>query len=95
MIRSRGIHMLDNFPCFFTTAHSEQDFQAIAKAYKESVLEMQEAEFLPRNKRVEALAIDANRPPVVGARLGKDQDGNPAWFVPNPDVPGKFMRVNA
>ncbi|GAB2794714.1 polyketide synthase [Dyella kyungheensis] len=95
MIRSRGIHMLDNFPCFFTTAHSEQDFQAIAKAYKESVLEMQEAEFLPRNRNVEALAFDANRPPVVGARLGKDQHGNPAWFVPNPDAPGKFMRVNA
>ncbi|WP_109125842.1 polyketide synthase [Dyella sp. C11] len=95
MIRSRGIHLLDNFPCFFTTSHSEQDFQAIAKAYKESVLEMQEAEFLPRNKNVDALAIDANRPPVVGARLGKDQHGNPAWFVPNPDAPGKYMRVNA
>ncbi|QNK01621.1 polyketide synthase [Dyella telluris] len=95
MIRSRGIHLLDNFPCFFTTAHSEQDFQAIAKAYKESVLEMQEAEFLPRNKKVESLAIDASRPPVVGARLGKDQEGNPAWFVPNPDIPGKYMRVNA
>jgi len=95
MIRSRGIHMLDNFPCFFTTSHSEQDFQAIAKAFKESVLEMQEAEFLPRNKNVEALAFDANRPPVVGARLGKDQAGNPAWFVPNPDAPGKYMRVNA
>jgi len=95
MIRSRGVHLLDNFPCFFTTAHTEQDFQAIAKAYKESVLEMQEAEFLPRHKNVEALAIDASRPPVVGARLGKDQNGNPAWFVPNPDVPGKYMRVNA
>jgi len=95
MIRSRGVHLLDNFPCFFTTAHTEQDFQAIAKAYKESVLEMQEAEFLPRHKKVESLSIDATRPPVVGARLGKDQDGNPAWFVPNPDVPGKYMRVNA
>ncbi|AIF48395.1 thioester reductase [Dyella japonica A8] len=95
MIRSRGVHLLDNFPCFFTTAHTEQDFQAIAKAYKESVLEMQEAEFLPRHKNVESLAIDASRPPVVGARLGKDQNGNPAWFVPNPDVPGKYMRVNA
>ncbi|RAO77935.1 polyketide synthase [Dyella jiangningensis] len=95
MIRSRGIHLLDNFPCFFTTSHTEQDFQAIAKAFKDSVLEMQEAEFLPRNKKVEALAFDANRPPVVGARLGKDQEGNPAWFVPNPDAPGKYMRVNA
>ena len=95
MIRSRGIHLLDNFPCFFTTSHTEQDFQAIAKAFKDSVLEMQEAEFLPRNKKVETLAFDASRPPVVGARLGKDQEGNPAWFVPNPDAPGKFMRVNA
>ncbi|HEY2616409.1 MAG TPA: aminotransferase class III-fold pyridoxal phosphate-dependent enzyme, partial [Acetobacteraceae bacterium] len=95
MMRSRGVHVLDNFPCFFTTAHTEQDFVAIAKAFKESVLEMQEAEFLPRRKNVEALAFDASRPPVSGARLGKDPDGNPAWFVPNPDAPGKYMRVNA
>ncbi len=95
MMRSRGVHVLDNFPCFFTTAHTEQDFVAIAKAFKESVLEMQEAEFLPRRKHVEALAFDASRPPVTGARLGKDPDGNPAWFVPNPDAPGKYMRVNA
>jgi acyl transferase domain-containing protein len=95
MMRSRGVHVLDNFPCFFTTAHTEQDFVAIAKAFKESVLEMQEAEFLPRRKNVEALAFDASRPPVTGARLGKDPDGNPAWFVPNPDAPGKYMRVNA
>ncbi|WP_114238541.1 polyketide synthase [Dyella sp. C9] len=95
MMRSRGVHVLDNFPCFFTTAHSEQDFQAIAKAFKDSVLELQEAEFLPRHRNVETLAFDATRPPVVGARLGKDQEGNPAWFVPNPDVPGKYMRVNA
>ena len=95
MMRSRGIHVLDNFPCFFTTAHSEEDFIAIAKAFKESVLELQEAEFLPRRRNIDALAFDATRPPVSGARLGKDAEGNPAWFVPNPDAPGKFMRVSA
>lgn len=95
MMRSRGIHVLDNFPCFFTTAHNEEDIAAIAKAFKESVLELQEAEFLPRRRNVEALAFDAARPPVFGARLGKDAEGNPAWFVPNPDAPGKFMRVSA
>ena len=56
---------------------------------------MQEADFLPRRKHVEAPAFDAGRPPVPGARLGKDPDGNPAWFVPNPDAPGKYMKVNA
>ena len=95
MMRSRGIHILDNFPCFFTTAHSEADFVAIAKAFKDSVLELQEAEFLPRRRQADVRSLDADKPPVTGARLGKDAEGNPAWFVPNPDAPGKFMRVSA
>ncbi|MBE1161959.1 amino acid adenylation domain-containing protein [Dyella sp. 7MK23] len=95
MMRSRGIHILDNFPCFFTTAHGEADFVAIAKAFKDAVLELQEAEFLPRRKKVEALPLDAAKPPVAGARLGKDEEGKPTWFIPNPDAPGKYMRVSA
>ncbi len=95
MMRSRGIHVLDNFPCFFTTAHSEADFAAIVKAFKDSVLELQEAEFIPRRRPAERLAFDASRPPVPGARLGRDPDGKPAWFVANPDTPDKYMRVSA
>jgi glutamate-1-semialdehyde aminotransferase len=93
MMRSRGIHILDNFPCFFTTSHSEADFAAIATAFRESILEMQEAEFLPRRR--ETASFDAARPPMPGARLGKDPEGCPAWFVPNPDAPGKYLRVTA
>jgi len=93
MMRSRGIHILDNFPCFFTTSHSEADFAAIAAAFRESILEMQEAEFLPRRR--ETASFDAERPPMPGARLGKDPEGRPAWFVPNPDAPGKYLRVTA
>jgi amino acid adenylation domain-containing protein len=93
MMRSRGIHILDNFPCFFTTSHAEADFAAIVTAFRESILEMQEAEFLPRRR--ETTSFDAERPPVTGARLGKDPDGRPAWFVPNPEAPGKYLRVTA
>ena len=59
------------------------------------MLELQEAEFLPRRRNLDTLAFDAAKPPVFGARLGKDAEGNTAWFVPNPDAPGKFMRVSA
>ncbi|UPG87734.1 amino acid adenylation domain-containing protein [Luteibacter aegosomatis] len=93
MMRSRGIHILDNFPCFFTTSHGEADFAAIADAFRDSVLEMQEAGFIPR--RQDASQFDAARPPMPGARLGKDPDGRPAWFVPNPDAPGKYLKVSA
>jgi amino acid adenylation domain-containing protein len=92
MMRSRGVHILDNFPCFFTTAHSEQDFNVIKTAFKESVLELQEAEFLPR-RAAKVVAIDASTPPVPGARLGRDEQGRPAWFVANPAAPGKYMKV--
>lgn len=107
MMRSRGVHILENFPCFLTTAHSEADVRLIVSAFKESVLELQEAEFLPGRvapaREAEPLRVaavtslvavmDARRPIVAGARLGRDPDGRPAWFVPDPDRAGKFLKV--
>ncbi|MGQ4584032.1 amino acid adenylation domain-containing protein [Lysobacter sp. F60174L2] len=95
MMRIRGIHILDNFPCFFTTAHSEADFQAILKAYKDAVLELQGAGLLPRAEVPAMAVMDASQPPVPGARLGREPDGRPAWFVPNDGEPGKFLKVGA
>jgi glutamate-1-semialdehyde aminotransferase len=93
MMRERGIHILDNFPCFMTTAHSDADIARIVTAFKEAVRELQEADFIPKRASVVPL-FDASKPPVPGARLGRDTDGTPAWFVPHPDSPGKFLKVN-
>jgi glutamate-1-semialdehyde aminotransferase len=94
MMRSRGVHILDNFPCFMTTAHSQQDIATIKSAFKESIAEMQEAELLPRRAVVQS-AFDPSHPPVPNARLGRDKDGQPAWFVPDPNVQGKFTKFQA
>jgi amino acid adenylation domain-containing protein len=37
--------------------------------------------------------LDPGAPPVPGARLGRDRDGNPAWFVPHPDNPNKYKKL--
>jgi amino acid adenylation domain-containing protein len=95
MMRSRGVHILDNFPCFFTTAHTPQDIAVIKTAFKEAVAELQEADFIPRHVDAAPATFDANHPPVPGARIGKDPSGNPAWFVPNPEQPGKYLRLDA
>jgi amino acid adenylation domain-containing protein len=95
MMRSRGIHILDNFPCFFTTAHSVDDLAKIKAAFKESVIELQESGFIPKRKDATAAIFDATKPPAPGARIGKDPEGNAAWFVPNPDSPGKYLRLDA
>ncbi len=92
MMRSRGVHILDNFPCFLTTAHSHEDIATIKSAFKESIAELQEADFLP-SRVVSKPAFDAAKPPVPNARLGRDRDGQPAWFVPDPSARGKFMKI--
>ena len=46
MMRDRGVHIWDGFPCFFTTAHEPAHIAMVMKACQESVLEMQEAGFL-------------------------------------------------
>lgn len=93
-LRDKGIHIWDGFPCFMTTAHSEADVRQMVKAIRESVVEMQEAGFLPEAPAKSGLAFDASRPPVPGARLGRDPNGNPAWFAPNPQDPGKYVQVH-
>ncbi len=47
-LRLKGIHVLEGFPCFLTTTHSDADIERIITAFKESVVEMQKAGFFPQ-----------------------------------------------
>jgi amino acid adenylation domain-containing protein len=95
MMRSRGIHILEGFPCFLTTAHSEADIQAIVEAFKASVRELQESGFLPGTiDRPSKPSDTAGQPPVEGARLARGKDGKLAWWVPDPSSPTKFRQVS-
>jgi glutamate-1-semialdehyde aminotransferase len=89
-LRDRGVHIMEGFPCFLTTAHSDADIAFIIKAFKDSVAEMQEAGFFPEAPQAQREA-DANAPPVPGARLGRDPSGVPTWYVPDPAAPGKYL----
>ncbi|ENN84635.1 amino acid adenylation [Rhizobium freirei PRF 81] len=40
-MRLNGIHIQDGYPCFLTTAHTEDDFRSIAKAFHDSLDAMQ------------------------------------------------------
>ncbi len=41
LLREKGVHILENFPCFLTTAHTAEDIDFVVKAFEESVAEMQ------------------------------------------------------
>nr|WP_235505885.1 polyketide synthase [Variovorax sp. Root411] len=90
MMRSRGVHILDNFPCFLTSAHSAEDIAFIQGAFKESVAEMQESGFLPR-RAVAVAGFDAHKPDEEGSVLARDIDGQPFWYVPGAPTPSQHI----
>lgn len=112
VLRYKGIHFIDGFPCFLTTAHTDNDIKFIVDTHKEAITELVDLGIIPSNKfRKSEIAkpvngsvtpadkiankFDAATPPYPNARLGKDKDGNPAWFVADPNRPGKFMVLNS
>ena len=56
-LRGKGVHLLEGFPCFLTTAHAEADIAWIVRAFTEAIEEMQAGELLP--------AHDTPRTPAV------------------------------
>lgn len=93
LLRARGVHIWEGRPCFLTTAHTEEDIRKIIQAFKESIVALQKGGFLAQPPEIEGDSFDASKPPVPDARLGKDPQGNPAWYVEDPDRPGKYMQV--
>jgi glutamate-1-semialdehyde aminotransferase len=95
LMRFKGIHIIKGFPCFLTEAHTDADIQKIIASFEESLLELQAVGLIPeyihapvdKNK-------DLNRPPIPNAKLGKDKDGNPAWFIADAAKPGKYLQVS-
>jgi glutamate-1-semialdehyde aminotransferase/acyl carrier protein len=101
LMRERGIHIWDGFPCFLTAAHTEAEVEAIAAACLASVQDLLAAGFLkttaPAASAAPPVAIGTSaqlsQPPVAGARLGRDQAGNPAWFVADPARPNSYQQL--
>lgn len=101
LLRDRGIHIWHSRPCFLTTEHSQTDLKQVIEAFQSAIEEMGDMGFLELNmkrpskkKPVQAkIPVTSNKPPVDGARLGRDSNGNPGWFIPDPDRPGKYLQL--
>jgi len=100
LLRDKGINIYDGFPCFFTDAFTATDVDKLITCFIDVTKELQEVGFLASTHKHEsalnghkANGTDNSIPPVAGARLGKDLQGNPGWFVPDADRPGKYKQV--
>lgn len=89
LLRERGLHIWEGRPSFLTAVHTEREVDAIVAAFASAVRELQDARFYPTPIR----AFAASQPPVPGARLGRDRDGRPAWFVQDPANPTQYLKL--
>jgi amino acid adenylation domain-containing protein len=46
-MREKGIHILESYPCFFTTAHTDEDFAFVVEGFRKSIQEMRHGGMLP------------------------------------------------
>jgi acyl transferase domain-containing protein len=101
-LRENGIHIYDGFPCFMTEAFDDKDVLQIISTFKKCVAEMVLAGFFGNTESESERevtqsgtnnALIIKNPPMAGARLGRDEDGNPAWFIEDPNAIGEYIRV--
>ena len=59
-LRAKGIHLLENFPCFITTEHTAEDVDRIVRAFEETIGEMQVGEVLPMPSGTDPTGIAIN-----------------------------------
>ncbi|MES2278519.1 MAG: amino acid adenylation domain-containing protein [Bacteroidota bacterium] len=101
LMRLKGIHIWDIFPCFLTAAHTMADVDTIVAKFQESVDDMTAGGLFTapaaspqKTEDVKESKLSAfNTAPVPDAKLGRDKDGNPAWFVPDKNNPGKYLQI--
>ena len=63
-MRLLGVHVLDGYPCFLTTAHSDSDLEKIYEAVAQTVETLQRAGILVSEGHAPALPIAAHAVPI-------------------------------
>ena len=93
-LRFNGVHAYDGFPWFVNLAHTEAELQFVLEAFKKAVASMQFIGVLPGGQQVlvdRPEVLDQNKAPAPGAKIGRDAQGNPAWFMQGPS--GEFYQL--
>ena len=99
LLRLKGIHIWDGFPCFLTVAYKEEDITHIINCFIESIDALTEAGIFQLNNPEETSSLkfktsfELNQPPKPGARLGIDESGNPAWYVDDEKNEGTYQKI--
>jgi hypothetical protein len=100
-MREKGFHIWDGFPCYMTTAYTEEDLTYLIDTFKEcinvlianGIIESKANNGSVVNEK-KTLTKELNRPPLPNAKLGFDKKGNPTWFVKDMKNKNGYVKVD-
>jgi glutamate-1-semialdehyde aminotransferase len=93
MMTLAGIHIQQYRPNFLTTEHSEADVQKILSSFKNSLAELIVHGLIEGDQVAAKKYVSQTNVPPSGARLGKNAQGEPAYFIEDPDHKGNYLEV--
>jgi glutamate-1-semialdehyde aminotransferase/acyl carrier protein len=94
-LRLEGVHAIDGFPWFVNLAHTDDELKFVVAAVKRSIRALQAMDIMP-GKKVTFLAentFDESAPPRVGAKIGRNEKGNPAWYIQDENNKDKYIEI--
>ncbi|WP_400080183.1 amino acid adenylation domain-containing protein [Winogradskyella sp. R77965] len=101
LMREKGFHIWDGFPCYMTTAFTDEDLTYLINTFKECIEELISAGIFKgedsSNSQISRKIVftdELNRPPLPGAKLGFDDKGNPAWFVEDKEKKNGYIQID-
>lgn len=73
-LRKKGVFLLEGFPCYLTTAHTDDDIDYVISAFRETIAEMQEAGFFPRPANTTLPTLNGSRLTSPPRQLGTGEE---------------------
>ncbi len=91
-LRQKGVFLLEGFPSYMTTAHTDEDVDYVIAAFRESIAEMQDAGFFEKPATGSAVQLNGKR--LTGpTRLLAVENENPVDRAEAPDAVKKSARA--
>jgi hypothetical protein len=88
-----GIYIQQYRPSFLTTEHSEKDIKTILDAFKRSLAVLVEHGLIEGDMLAAKKNLQEKVEIPPGARLGRNEKGEPAYFIEDPSNAGQYIEV--
>jgi glutamate-1-semialdehyde aminotransferase len=93
MMTLDGVNIQQYRPNFLTTEHSEADVRKILSVFKNSLAQLIVHGLIEGDQVSAKKFLSKAKSIPMGARLGKNAQGEPAYFIEDPNQKGEYLEV--